>query len=206
MDDPGSIIFKLLLLFVLVIINAFFAMSEIAIISLNDNVVDKQAEDGNKKAQKVKKLTENPSNFLSTIQIGVTLAGFLTSASASSSFADMLSKKLVALGTPIPEGVINGISVVLITIIMSYFSLVLGELAPKRMAMQKPEKIAYSVVGILLVVKTLTSPFVKILSASTNVIVKLCGFDPNANQGGQGGTNGSDGTYYNADYEDKTGK
>ncbi len=182
MDDPGSIIFKLLLLFVLVIINAFFAMSEIAIISLNDNVVDKQAEDGNKKAQKVKKLTENPSNFLSTIQIGVTLAGFLTSASASSSFAAMLSKKLVALGTPIPEGVINGISVVLITIIMSYFSLVLGELAPKRMAMQKPEKIAYSVVGILLVVKTLTSPFVKILSASTNVVVKLCGFDPNANE------------------------
>ena len=182
MDDPGSIIFKLLLLFVLVIINAFFAMSEIAIISLNDNVVDKQAEDGNKKAQKVKKLTDNPSNFLSTIQIGVTLAGFLTSASASSSFADGLTQKLIALGTPIPANVINGISVVLITIIMSYFSLVFGELAPKRMAMQKPEKIAYSVVGVLLVVKTLTSPFVKILSASTNLVVKLCGFDPNANE------------------------
>lgn len=182
MDDPGSIIFKLLLLFVLVIINAFFAMSEIAIISLNDNVVDKQAEDGNKKAKKVKKLTENPSNFLSTIQIGVTLAGFLTSASASSSFADMLSKKLVSLGTPIPEGVISGISVVLITLIMSYFSLVFGELAPKRMAMQKPEKIAYSVVGVLLVVKTLTAPFVKILSASTNLVVRLFGFDPNANE------------------------
>ena len=182
MDDPGSIIFKLLLLFVLVIINAFFAMSEIAIISLNDNVVDKQAEDGNKKAQKVKKLTDNPSNFLSTIQIGVTLAGFLTSASASSSFAEGLTQKLIALGTPIPANVINGISVVLITIIMSYFSLVFGELAPKRMAMQKPEKIAYSVVGILLVVKTLTSPFVKILSASTNLVVRLCGFDPNANE------------------------
>ena len=184
MDDPGSIIFKLLLLFVLVIINAFFAMSEIAIISLNDNVVDKQAEDGNKKAKKVKKLTENPSNFLSTIQIGVTLAGFLTSASASSSFADALAKKLVALGTPVPEGVIHGASVVLITLIMSYFSLVFGELAPKRMAMQKPEKIAYSVVGVLLVVKTLTAPFVKVLSASTNLVVKLCGFDPNANEEG----------------------
>ena len=182
MDDPGSIILKLLLLFVLVIINAFFAMSEIAIISLNDNVVDKQAEDGNKKAKKVKKLTENPSNFLSTIQIGVTLAGFLTSASASSSFAAGLTKKLVALGTPIPANVINGISVVLITVIMSYFSLVFGELAPKRMAMQKPEKIAYSVVGILLVVKTITAPFVKVLSASTNLIVRLCGFDPNANE------------------------
>ena len=182
MDDPGSIILKLLLLFVLVIINAFFAMSEIAIISLNDNVVDKQAEDGNKKAKKVKKLTENPSNFLSTIQIGVTLAGFLTSASASSSFAAGLTEKLVSLGTPIPANVINGISVVLITVIMSYFSLVFGELAPKRMAMQKPEKIAYSVVGILLVVKTITAPFVKILSASTNLIVRLCGFDPNANE------------------------
>ena len=182
MDDPGSIILKLLLLFVLVIINAFFAMSEIAIISLNDNVVDKQAEDGNKKAKKVKKLTENPSNFLSTIQIGVTLAGFLTSASASSSFAAGLTEKLVALGTPISAKVINGISVVLITVIMSYFSLVFGELAPKRMAMQKPEKIAYSVVGILLVVKTITAPFVKVLSASTNLIVKLCGFDPNANE------------------------
>ena len=182
MDDPGSIILKLLLLFVLVIINAFFAMSEIAIIPLNDNVVDKQAEDGNKKAKKVKKLTENPSNFLSTIQIGVTLAGFLTSASASSSFAAGLTEKLVALGTPIPANVINGISVVLITVIMSYFSLVFGELAPKRMAMQKPEKIAYSVVGILLVVKTITAPFVKVLSASTNLIVRLCGFDPNANE------------------------
>ena len=182
MDDPGSIILKLLLLFVLVIINAFFAMSEIAIISLNDNDVDKQAEDGNKKAKKVKKLTENPSNFLSTIQIGVTLAGFLTSASASSSFAAGLTEKLVALGTPIPANVINGISVVLITVIMSYFSLVFGELAPKRMAMQKPEKIAYSVVGILLVVKTITAPFVKVLSASTNLIVRLCGFDPNANE------------------------
>ena len=182
MDDPGSIILKLLLLFVLVIINAFFAMSEIAIISLNDNVVDKQAEDGNKKAKKVKKLTENPSNFLSTIQIGVTLAGFLTSASASSSFAAGLTEKLVALGTPISAKVINGISVVLITVIMSYFSLVFGELAPKRMAMQKPEKIAYSVVGILLVVKTITAPFVKVLSASTNLIVRLCGFDPNANE------------------------
>ena len=134
------------------------------------------------KAKKVKKLTENPSNFLSTIQIGVTLAGFLTSASASSSFAAGLTEKLVALGTPIPANVINGISVVLITVIMSYFSLVFGELAPKRMAMQKPEKIAYSVVGILLVVKTITAPFVKVLSASTNLIVRLCGFDPNANE------------------------
>lgn len=182
MDDPGSIIFKLVLLFVLILVNAFFAMSEIAIISLNDNLIQKQAEDGNKKAKQIVKLTENPSNFLSTIQIGVTLAGFLTSASASQSFGTMLAEKLVSLEIPIPDSIIRGFSVVLITVVMSYFSLVLGELAPKRIAMQKSEKIAFAVVGILLLVKKLTTPFVKVLSASTNLIVRLFGLDPNADE------------------------
>ncbi len=182
MDDPGSFIFKIVLLFVLIIVNAFFAMSEIAIISLNDNMIDKLAEEGHKKAKKVKKLTENPSNFLSTIQIGVTLAGFLTSASASTTFAAMLTEAVAPRLPQIPEGIISGVSVVVITIIMSYFSLVLGELAPKRMAMQKPEAIAYKVVGVLLVVKKVCAPFVKILSLSTNAVVRLFGFDPNADE------------------------
>ena len=182
MDDPGSIIFQIVLLFVLILVNAFFAMSEIAIISLNDNMVEKMAEEGNKKAKQIMKLTENPSNFLSTIQIGVTLAGFLTSASASTTFAEMLTNAVMAKFPTAPIGIINGVSVVLITVIMSYFSLVLGELAPKRMAMQKPEEIAYKVVPVLLVVKKLTSPFVKILSLSTNAVVRLFGFDPNADE------------------------
>ena len=182
MDDPGSIIFQIVLLFVLILVNAFFAMSEIAIISLNDNMVEKMAEEGNKKAKQIMKLTENPSNFLSTIQIGVTLAGFLTSASASTTFADMLTDAVMAKFPAAPVGIINGVSVVLITVIMSYFSLVLGELAPKRMAMQKPEQIAYKVVPVLLVVKKFTSPFVKILSLSTNAVVRLFGFDPNADE------------------------
>lgn len=182
MDDPGSIIFQIALLFVLILVNAFFAMSEIAIISLNDNMVEKMAEEGDKKAKQIMKLTENPSNFLSTIQIGVTLAGFLTSASASTTFADMLTDAVMAKFPTAPVGIINGVSVVLITVIMSYFSLVLGELAPKRMAMQKPEAIAYKVVPVLLVVKKLTSPFVKILSLSTNAVVRLFGFDPNADE------------------------
>lgn len=182
MDDPGSIIFQIVLLFVLILVNAFFAMSEIAIISLNDNMVEKMAEEGNKKAKQIMKLTENPSNFLSTIQIGVTLAGFLTSASASTTFADMLTNAVMAKFPAAPVGIINGVSVVLITVIMSYFSLVLGELAPKRMAMQKPEQIAYKVVPVLLVVKKLTAPFVKILSLSTNAVVRLFGFDPNADE------------------------
>lgn len=182
MDDPGSIIFQIVLLFVLILVNAFFAMSEIAIISLNDNMVEKLAEEGNKKAKQIMKLTENPSNFLSTIQIGVTLAGFLTSASASTTFAEMLTDAVMAKFPAAPVGIINGVSVVLITVIMSYFSLVLGELAPKRMAMQKPEAIAYKVVPVLLVVKKFTSPFVKILSLSTNAVVRLFGFDPNADE------------------------
>ena len=182
MDDPGSIIFQIVLLFVLILVNAFFAMSEIAIISLNDNMVEKLAEEGNKKAKQIMKLTENPSNFLSTIQIGVTLAGFLTSASASTTFAEMLTNAVMAKFPTAPVGIINGVSVVLITVIMSYFSLVLGELAPKRMAMQKPEAIAYKVVPVLLVVKKFTAPFVKILSLSTNAVVRLFGFDPNADE------------------------
>ncbi len=182
--DPLSIILKVLLLFVLIIVNAFFAMSEIAIISLNDTKMQRLAEEGNKKAKQIVKLTENSSRFLSTIQIGVTLAGFLTSASASQNFAAMLTNALVK--TPvadiIPVSVINGASVVLITIITSYFSLVLGELAPKRIGMQIPEKVAFKVVGILMFVATATKPFVKVLSLSTNAVVRLFGFDPNADE------------------------
>lgn len=187
MDDPGpalDIILKLVLLFVLIFFNAFFAMSEIAIISLNDTKMQKLAEEGNKKAKQIVKLTENPNRFLSTIQIGVTLAGFLASASASQNFADLLVNALkhTAIVNVIHESVINGISVVLITIITSYFSLVLGELAPKRIAMQVPEKVSFKVVGILLFIAKITKPFVKVLSVSTNGVVRLLGFDPNADE------------------------
>lgn len=144
--DPGSIILKIVVLFVLIFVNAFFAMSEIAVISLNDNKIDKMAEAGNKKAKQIKELTESTSSFLSTIQIGVTLASFLTSATAAQSFAVMLSEAIAktAIADVIPPGVINGFSTVLITLIMSYFSLVLGELVPKKIAMQKPEKVSFA--------------------------------------------------------------
>lgn len=185
MDDPDpatSIVMQLVLLFVLILVNAFFAMSEIAIISLNDTKTERLAEEGHKKAKLVMKLTKNSSNFLSTIQIGVTLAGFLTSASASQSFVEMLSGTIrrISLFSGISTGVINGVSMVLITVITSYFSLVLGELAPKKIAMHNPEKISYRVVGILLFVQKATIPFVKVLSVSTNAIVRLFGIDPQA--------------------------
>lgn len=181
--DPISIILKVLLLFALILVNAFFAMSEIAIISLNDTKIERMAEEGHKKAKQVVKLTENSSRFLSTIQIGVTLAGFLTSASASQNFADLLTgalMKIEALANY--ESVINVASVILITIITSYFSLVLGELVPKKIGMQIPEKVAFKVVGILTFVASATKPFVKVLAFSTNAVVRLLGFDPNADE------------------------
>lgn len=182
--DPGNIILKVVLLFILTLLNAFFAMSEIAIISLNDTKIDKLAEEGHKRARQVKKLTENSSNFLSTIQIGVTLAGFLTSATAAQSFATMLTDAIAktAIANIVPLGLISGVSTVLITLITSYFSLVLGELAPKKIAMQKPEKVSFAVVPILLFVSKVTKPFVKILSVSTNAVVRLFGLDPNADE------------------------
>lgn len=189
MDDPGSmsagnIIVKLVILLVLILVNAFFAMSELAIISLNDNKIDKMAEDGNKKAKKIVKLTESSSKFLSTIQIGVTLAGFLTSASASTTFASMITDALrgTVVYNALGEGLINGIAVVIVTIIMSYFSLVLGELVPKKIAMQVPEKISFKIVDILLFFSKLFAPLVKILSVSTNAVVRLLGFNPHADE------------------------
>ncbi len=186
MDDGGPalqiIIPKLLLLLVLIVVNAFFAMSEIAIISLNDTKIKHLAEEGDKKAKQIVKLTENSSRFLSTIQIGVTLAGFLTSASASASFAGIITKAVVGRWPGLSAGLISAVSVVVITIITSYFSLVLGELAPKKIAMQAPEKVSYKVVGILLFFSKLVKPFVKFLALSTNGVVRLFGFDPNADE------------------------
>lgn len=183
--DPGNIIFKLVLLLVLILVNAFFAMSEIAIITLNDTKLKKAAEEGDKKSLSILKLTENPSGFLSTIQIGVTLAGFLTSASASESFSTPLANWLwnvCTTGTTATPTWLQSTATVLITIVMSYFSLVLGELTPKRIAMQASEQISYKIVGILLFFKSLFKPVVKLLTVSTNLLVRMLGYDPNASE------------------------
>lgn len=182
--DPGSIILQIVILFALIFVNAFFSMSEMAIVTLNDNKIDKMAEQGNKKAKQIKKLTENTSSFLSTIQIGVTLAGFLTSATAAQSFAGMLAGAIAK--TPIvdviPLGIINGFSTVVITLVMSYFSLVLGELVPKKIAMSKPEKMAFMAAPILVFVAKVTNPIVKFLALSTNGVLRLIGIDPHADE------------------------
>ena len=169
---------------VLIFANAFFAASEIAIISLNDNKIRKMAEEGHKKAQQVLRLTADSSNFLATIQIGVTLAGFLTSATAAQSLAEPLASWFVRV---IPSmngyyGAVQSVSVVVITLIMSYFSLVFGELVPKRIAMQKAESLSFHVIGVLRVVAAVTRPFVWLLSVSTNIVVRLFGLDPHADE------------------------
>ena len=185
-DPPptGNLALQLLLLLALILCNAFFAASEIAIISLNDSKIRKMAEDGHKKARLVLALTEDSSRFLATIQIGVTLAGFFTSALAAQSMAEPFSAWLQSV---IPAAKAHGellfsISTVLITLLMSYFTLVLGELVPKRIAMQKTESIAFGVAPVLRAIAVITKPFVKLLSASTNLVVRLFGLDPHADE------------------------
>ena len=181
MDDPGSIMLKVVLLFALILVNAFFAMSEMAIVTLNDSKMEKMADEGHKKAKKVLRLTEDSSRFLSTIQVGVTLAGFLTSAVAATSFSSLLTAWLTDLFSITDKSVIGlvaSLSLILITIIISYFSLVLGELLPKRIAMHNPESISFSVVGILLFFKAIMRPIVALLSASTNGMLRLFGINP----------------------------
>ena len=168
---------SLLILAILIFVNAFFAAAEIAFISLNDAKIDRQAKEGNKKAKRIKKMLKEPSKFLATIQIGITLAGFLSSAFAADAFASELAPKLnswIDLGV----NVWNTISIVIITIILSYFSLVFGELVPKRMAMKNPEKIAFGTIGIIRFIHIITLPIVNFLNFSTNLICKLFGIGP----------------------------
>ena len=166
---------QVLLLVILIGLNAFFAASEIAFISLNDAKIDIQAKEGNKKAKKIKKMLENPSKFLATIQIGITLAGFLSSAFASEAFASELAPILNNLIPVLSVSTWNTISIIIITIILSYFTLIFGELVPKRIAMKYCEKVAFASIGVISAISILTSPFVKFLTFSTNIISKIFG-------------------------------
>ncbi len=165
---------QILVLILLIALNAFFAASEMAFISLNDAKMEKEAKGGNKKAKQIHKMMQEPSKFLSTIQIGITLAGFLSSAFASEAFAEDLAPILNNL-VPLGLATWNTISIVLITIVLSYFTLVFGELVPKRIAMKNSEKVAYSTVGIIRGIAIVTGPFVRFLTFSTNLISKAFG-------------------------------
>lgn len=166
---------QILVLVILIALNAFFAATEIAFISLNDVKIELKAKEGNKKAKKIQKMIEEPSKFLATIQIGITLAGFLSSAFASDTFADILAPKLYSLIPYIPLARWREISIIIITLILSYFTLVFGELVPKRIAMKYSEKLAFMAVGIIRAISIVTLPFVKLLTFSTNIFSKLFG-------------------------------
>lgn len=169
-----QMISRLIVLVILIAVNAFFAAAEIAFISLNDAKIEKQSKEGNKKAKQIRKTLKEPTRFLSTIQIGITLAGFLSSAFAADAFASELAPILDNL-LPLGLTTWTNISIVIITLILSYFSLVFGELVPKRVAMKNPEKIAFGTIGVVKFIYTFTAPFVKLLTWSTNVVSKMFG-------------------------------
>ncbi len=168
-------IVQILVLVILILLNAYFAATEIAFISLNDSKIERDAKEGNKKAKQILKMLKSPSKFLATIQIGITLAGFLSSAFASDAFADKLAPVLNTWMPFISLEVWRGVSIVIITIILSFFTLVFGELVPKRLAMKYYEKISYATIGVIRGISLLTAPFVKLLTASTNMVSKIFG-------------------------------
>lgn len=172
---------QLLLQLVLIAVNALFAGAEIAVITLNDNKLAKMSATGNKKAMRLSKLTEQPAKFLATIQVAITLAGFLGSAFAAKNFAGRLTQWLIGLGVSISETALNTIAVVVITLVLSYLTLVLGELLPKRIAMRKAEKFAFAMSGVVYVISKIFAPLVWVLSKSTNGLLRIFGIDPHAN-------------------------
>ncbi|MBN1056737.1 MULTISPECIES: hemolysin family protein [Clostridium] len=164
---------QIILIVILTLVNAFFASAEMAIVSLNKNKIKLLAEEGNKKAITLLKLMEEPTKFLSTIQVGITLAGFFNSASAATGISQDLARYLSGLNVPYS----NKIALIIVTVIISYITLVFGELFPKRIALKKSEAIAMFSVRPILYVSKITAPFIKLLSASTNILVSLAGLD-----------------------------
>ncbi|MEG1178890.1 MAG: hemolysin family protein, partial [Oscillospiraceae bacterium] len=184
MDDPGAenFILEFIILLVLILTNALLSLSETSIISINDNKLEKMADEGDKKAKRVLKLLKNPTNFMSTIQISINFACFLTATVAAVSFIDSLSLSFRNIMTEAPAAVLTALSVVIIALVVSFFSLILGDFVPRKIAMQSPEKFAFALSPIMLFVAKVTKPSVKIFSVITNFIVKLFGFDPNASE------------------------
>lgn len=177
-----DIIWSFVLQIVLIGLNAVFACAEIAVISMNGSKLNNMAENGDKRAVRLAKLTSQPSRFLATIQVAITLAGFLGSAFAADSFSDPIVDWLINLGIGIPRATLNAAAVIFITLILSFFTLVFGELVPKRLAMKKTEELALGMSALLTFVSKLFAPIVWVLTVSTNLILKLLKIDPDAEE------------------------
>lgn len=178
----NSILFMILLQIFLILLNAVFASAEIAVISINDAKLARMAAEGDKQAIRLARLTSQPAQFLATIQVAITLSGFLGSAFAAENFSDRLVNWLVGLGVSVPAATLDAISVVIITLILSYFTLIFGELVPKRIAMRKAEPLALGISGLISAIAKLFAPIVWLLTASTNAVLRLLGIDPHAEE------------------------
>lgn len=164
---------------VLIALNAIFACAELAVLSINETKLERMADQGDKRAKRLFKLTREPAKFLATIQVAITLSGFLGSAFAADGFSEPLVDWILSLGVNIPRSTLDSIAVVVITLILSYFTLVFGELVPKRVAMKKAEALGLSISGLVSGISTVFKPIVWFLSVSTNAILRLLGIDPN---------------------------
>src|SRR5690554_782113 len=184
MESGTRLVIQLFFLIILVGINAFFASSEIALLSLNEHKLKKEAKEGKKQANLLWSLIKEPSKFLSTIQVGITLSGLLASAFAAETFAARLGEFLQSTGLKLNLNLLRTISLILVTIVLSYFTLVFGELVPKRLAMQKAEVIANFSVKPLLILLKILKPFVKLLTLSTNFFIRLFGVNPEVREKG----------------------
>lgn len=174
-----SIVSLLLIQIILIALNAVFASAELAVLSVNESKINRLAEHGSKKAGRLRKLLKEPAKFLSTIQIAITLSGFLGSAFAADGFSDPLVDWLVGLGVTLSRNTLDTLSVIFITLVLSYFTLIFGELVPKRIAMKKSEALALKVSGIVSGISVLFKPIVWLLSVSTNAVLRMLGIDPN---------------------------
>lgn len=171
-------IWMILLQIVLILLNAVFAGSEIAVLSVNELKLGKLARQGNTRARTLQKLTKDPSRFLSTIQIAITLSGFLGSAFAADNFSGALTDWILSLGVKMSYETLDTISVIVITIILSYFTLVFGELVPKQIAIHKSEQMALGVSRLIAAIATIFAPLVRILTWSANGVLRLFGIRP----------------------------
>ncbi|HBL35327.1 MAG TPA: HlyC/CorC family transporter, partial [Firmicutes bacterium] len=169
----------LLLQLIFISLNALFASAEIAVITMNDNKLAMLTAAGDKRALRLTKLTEQPAVFLSTIQVGITLINLLSSAVATENFSGRLVAWLANLGLQIPKPVLNTISIAVITLILTYFTVLLGELIPKRLAMKKAEQIALGMSGLIYTISKIFQPAVWVFTRSTNGILRLLGVNPN---------------------------
>lgn len=169
----------IILQIVLIALNAIFACAEIAVLSINETKLERMADQGDKRAKRLWKLTREPAKFLATIQVAITLSGFLGSAFAADSFSEPLVAWILSLGVKIPENTLDTIAVVVITLILSYFTLVFGELVPKRVAMKKAEALGLGISGLVSGISSVFKPIVWFLSVSTNGVLRLLGIDPN---------------------------